>query len=225
MLPLAVTLSRLERHYGEPHRPPARGLFELVLWENACYLLPDDRRAAVFEGLRQRVGLTAAAILGADRRTLLELATMGGMRPEVRVSRWLEIARITTEQFGGNLESLLLAPWPEARKALKLFPTIGDPGAEKLLLFCGVGERLALDSNGLRVLLRVGFGQEMKNYAASYRSVQQALSGELPRDAGALANAHLLLRSHGKSLCRDKSPRCQECPLADGCAFARNTTQ
>ena len=87
-------VARLKRRYGDPALPPAKGPFELVLWENACYLLPDARRAQVFEGLRNRVGLTAEALWRADRDTLLELATMGGMRPETRVFRWLEIARI-----------------------------------------------------------------------------------------------------------------------------------
>src|SRR5258708_11904798 len=96
-------ITRLKLHYGEPKLPPAHGPFELVMWENACYLLPDERRAAVFEGLRAQVGLNAQAILKADRDTLLALAKMGGMRPEVRVFRWLEIASITINQFGGNL--------------------------------------------------------------------------------------------------------------------------
>src|SRR4029077_18942307 len=95
-------IANLKKHYGAPTVPPAKGPFELVVWENACYLLPDERRAKVFEGLRQQVGLTPAAILRADQSTLLGLAKRGGMRPETRVFRWLEIARITEEQFGGK---------------------------------------------------------------------------------------------------------------------------
>jgi hypothetical protein len=46
-------IAKLKSHYGAPAVPPAKGPFELVMWENACYLLPDERRAAVFEGLRK----------------------------------------------------------------------------------------------------------------------------------------------------------------------------
>jgi len=53
--------------------------FELVMWENACYLLSDERRAAVFEG-RARKWASIRAILNADRDILLALARMGGMR-------------------------------------------------------------------------------------------------------------------------------------------------
>ena len=138
-------IARLQKHYGAPELPPARGAFELVLWENACYLLPDHRRAAVFEGLRAQVGLTPDAILHAPHEVLLPLATQGGMRPETRVFRWQEIARITNQQFDGDLEQILHQPYAKAKKALKQFPNIGDPGAEKILMFCGMGQSLPLE--------------------------------------------------------------------------------
>jgi endonuclease-3 len=216
---LKKLIAKLKKHYGDPAIPPARGPFELVMWENACYLLPDDRRAAVFEGLRKRVGLNPKAIQDGDPDTLLELATMGGMRPKVRVFRWQEIARITLSQFDGDLDQILELPYPQAKKALKQFPNIGDPGAEKILMFCGAAPGLPLEWNGLRVLTRVGYGRAQKNYGATYKSVQEALKPELPRKAEAIAQAHLLLRQHGKEICRDKSPQCYLCPVKEMCAY------
>jgi endonuclease-3 len=212
--------ARLFSHYGEPGLPPAKGPFELILWENACYLLPDARRAAVFEGLRQRVGLNARAILNGDRDTLRELAVLGGMRPETRVFRWLEIARIALEQFDGDLDRVLKEPYAKAKKALCRFPSIGEPGAEKILLFCGMASRLPLESNGCRVLTRIGFGREQKNYGSMYRSIRQDLENQLPRDAASLTRAHLLLRRHGKEICTANGPNCGECCVVDLCAFA-----
>jgi endonuclease-3 len=87
----------------------------------------------------------------------MPLAQRGGMRPEVRVFRWREIARITLQQFSGDLNPILDKPYDEAKRALKQFPNIGDPGAEKILLFCGMALGLPLESNGLRVLVRVGW--------------------------------------------------------------------
>jgi len=218
---LKKLIARLKRHHGEPALPPASGPFELVLWENACYLLSDQRRAAVFEGLRAQVGLEPRKILAADRGVLLALAKMGGMRPETRVFRWLEIARITMDQFQGDLSRILEEPYAQAKKALKQFPNIGDPGAEKILLYCGAGEGLPLDWNGSRVLLRIGFGRaQPKNYGAQYRSIQEALAGQLPKDAAGLARAHLLLRQHGKTICRDNGPACGECPAMEMCGYA-----
>jgi endonuclease-3 len=213
-------INRLQKHYGTPELPPAQGPFELVLWENCCYLLSDERRAAVFEGLRAQVGLNAEAIWRADQEKLLALAKLGGMRPETRVFRWREIARITLTQFEGDLDRILQGPYAQARKALKQFPSIGDPGAEKILMFCGAAPGLPLEWNGNRVLTRVGYGRSQKNYGAMYRSVQEAIRPELSKDAAALARAHLLLRQHGKTLCRNNQPLCGQCPAAELCAFA-----
>ena len=115
-------------------------------------------------------------------------------------------------QFGGDLDQVVGRSPAEAKKALKQFPNIGDPGAEKILLFCGAYPGLPLDWNGLRVLTRVGYGRAQKNYGAAYRSVQEALAAELQRKRpDYLACAHLLLREHGKTLCRNNRPLCHEC--------------
>lgn len=214
-------LAALERRHGRPEPPPAKGPFELVVWENACYLLPDTRRAEVFEGLRRQVGLTAEAIWKAADDVLLPLAVMGGMRPETRVFRWREIARIVLQQFGGNLDQILDWDYVKASKALKQFPNIGEPGAEKILMYCGMARGLPLESNGLRVLVRMGYGRlHVKNYGAMYKSAQEAISAEVPRSARQLARAHMLLRTHGKTICKDAKPLCFDCPVAQQCRFA-----
>lgn len=217
---LKKLIAKLRKAHGDPALPQARGPFELVMWENACYLLSDERRAAVFEGLRQQVGMDAEAIWKAGQNVLLPLAKMGGMRPETRVFRWREIARITMSQFGGNLDTILQLPYDKAKRALHQFPNIGQPGAEKILMLCGMSTGLPLEWNGLRVLERVGYGKAQKNYGATYRSVQEALAGQIPSRAAEVTHAHLLLRYHGKAVCRNNRPLCHHCILASECTFA-----
>jgi endonuclease III len=84
---------------------------------------------------------------------------------------------------------------------------------------------LALDSNGLRVLLRLGFGREDKNYTKSYRSAQEAAAGDLPPDVGVLIEAHQLLRRHGKELCKANHPRCEICPVRAKCAYFKTVSR
>lgn len=79
---------------------------------------------------------------------------------------------------------------------------------------------LALDSNGLRVLLRLGYAEEKKSYSASYRAVQQGLAGQLPSHYDALIAAHQLLRRHRQELCKRTRPLCDAgCPLTTKCRF------
>jgi endonuclease-3 len=150
------------------------------------------------------------------------LAKPGGMRPDSRVSRWIEISQITIDEFGGDLSCVLELPYAQAKKALKFYPSIGDPGAEKILLLCGMGSGLPLESNGCRVLLRLGFGREnARNYSAQYRSIQDALEGQLPKKTDALVQAHLLLRRHGQETCHTNGPDCGGCPVVDACRFPK----
>jgi endonuclease III len=213
-------IHRLQSKYGRP-KPPKSDPFELILWENAVYLLSDERREAAFEALRERVGLTPKAILAAPRATLLEIAKMGGMRPEVRVERLRTIARITLDQFQGDLRKVLKLPLKQAKKALQLYPNIGEPGAEKILLFTKSYAVLGLDSNGLRVLLRIGYGEEHKNYSATYHSVQEAVAVEIGQKCAPLIKANQLLRQHGKERCKLNAPLCRICPVTNLCGFYR----
>jgi endonuclease-3 len=99
------------------------------------------------------------------------------------------------------------------------FPSIGEPGAEKILLFGRSHAVLGLDSNGVRALTRLGVVHEAKTYSATYRAVQAALAPYQSQGFDWLIRAHQLLRQHGQELCRRTQPHCDRCPLTDTCAF------
>jgi endonuclease III len=139
----------------------------------------------------------------------------------VSAEKLLAIAKIAYEEFDSDLRPVLKKPLLQAKKALKRFPSIGDPGAEKILLLTRSHPVMALDSNGLRVLCRVGFAEEQKSYPATYRLVLDAIHGQLPRDYDSLIWAHQLLRQHGQELCKRSKPRCTECPVRDGCSYSQ----
>src|SRR5882724_11851895 len=150
------------------------------LFENVAYLANDEKRTAAFTALKKKIGTRAEQILKASQKQLEEITRMGGIVPELRAQRLRQIAELAHYIFKDNLAAEIKKPLSQAKKALKKFPCIGDPGAEKILLFTGTYPVLALESNGLRVLLRLGVAEEKKNYSASYRGVQQALVGQLP---------------------------------------------
>ncbi len=195
--------------------------FQLVLWDNMGALIPDARRAALFDEFGRKVGFEPGAILAADPALLLSIAERGGMRPHVRVERWQESAAIVIERGGGDLTAILRAlPIAKARSLLKRFPVIGDPGADKILLFAGIDARPSLDPNGLRTLVRLGFFAQQASYAASYKAGVALLSSAGKPDRQWLMDAYLRLRAHGKILCRRGTPLCHACPFDPVCAHA-----
>ena len=217
---LAEIIKRLQKHYGTPEPPPTADPFELILWEQVAYLANDTQRVEAFEQLALRVGLTPEKILAADDETLLAVTRHGGaIAAAERAQRLRDSALLVKEQWGGDLRRVLCEPFAKARKALTRFASIGAPGAEKILLFTRTHPVLALESNGLRVLVRLGYAAEQKSYSATYRTIQRALEPELPSDFDWLITAHQLLRQHGQETCKRAQPQCQGCPLRRPCAY------
>ena len=212
-------LKKLEVEHGAAPEPPTRDPFELVLWENVGYLVDDAKRRAAFEALRERVGLDAERIADADLPSLCEVTRLGGSHAELRATRLKAIAEVALEL--GDLTEVAQRPLKEALKAFQRFPSIGGPGAEKILMTSGHHAVLALESNGLRVLLRLGFGEESKNYATSYRAARTAL-GPLPAEPAWHVRAHALLRRHGQEVCKTTRPACESCILRPDCLYWRN---
>ncbi|HLY06361.1 MAG TPA: hypothetical protein VKR31_11500 [Rhizomicrobium sp.] len=216
---LPAVIARLAKLYAA--EPALSDPFLHILWDNIGYLIDDDRRAALFAEFGETIGFDSAAILSASDSRLLAIARKGGMNPETRVERWREIAGMVAQDCEGNLSGYLRGQAPaKARAFLKRFPAIGDSGADRILLFCGLDVRPSVDSNGLRVLVRLGLVPLAASYAATYR----AAVGKIAKDAGRgrdwLMACHTLLREHGRALCKRNNPRCIACPLDSVCAHA-----
>jgi endonuclease-3 len=206
-------------------RPPddgaPRDAYGQVLWENIGYLIDDERRAALYAEFETRVGLKPRHILQAEQSTLLDLARRGGMQPEVRIARWNQIAEITLGPSHGDLDQTLrIMPTPDARALLKRYPAIGDPGADKILLFAGISPRPSLESNGVRALIRLGFVTDGAAYAAVWRAAVRVLAEQGRPGFDWLTDAYLKLRAHGRQTCRRSEPLCLRCPLDESCAHA-----
>jgi len=214
-----TAIDKLRNFYGRPKPPNVTDPLGLILLENVAYLVSDERREQAFNALCERVGLSPPEILTAHEERLMDVARLGGMHPAARVEKLRRIAQIALQEFDGDLDEVVKQPISQAKKSLKKFPGIGDPGAEKILLFSKTQPVLALDSNGLRVLLRLGYGEERKSYAATYRSAQEAIASELRRDFDWLIASHQLLRRHGQELCKTAEPLCASCPLKSSCRY------
>lgn len=219
--PFLALLRTLKKFYGRASPAKLKGALEFILWENCAYLADDDRRAAAFALLKKTVGARPKQILDAAPGLLLEVGRFGIVSAQT-AAKLRGIAEIAHYTFKDDVDSVLDLPLKAAKKELQRFPSIGEPGAEKILLFTRRHKILALDSNGLRVLVRYGFGEEKKSYSASYRSAQAATAGQLPDSIDDLIAAHLLLRRHGQEICRRNDPACPTCPAAPDCRYAQS---
>jgi len=218
-LTVRQVLDQLETFYGpqEPCWPSDPYLF--LLWWYCGYPASDASCTKGWKELTAKVGTDPDAILAARPATLAAALRPGGMLPELRAERMKEVSARIKDEFDGDLRAALTGPIPKVRKILKSFPSIADPGADRILLFAGIQPVAAVPSNCTEVLARVQNGREEKNYIAGYRAVQRMIDSEIPATFDARIRAYLLLKRHGQELCKRTNPKCDECPVRAACAF------
>ncbi len=229
---IARILDALEKYYGQQLAVGPSEPYEMILFVNCGYPATDASCSKGYEALRREVGTKPEEILAAPKGKLAKLMRLGGIVPELRAERLKTIAKIVSEEFGGDLkwslEKLMLGDKQDAgkgirlaKKALKEFPVIGEPGADKILLFAGLLQVAAVPSACVGVPQRILFGEEDKNYAAGYRAAQEAMATELPEKFDARQRAYLLLKRHGAEICKRSKPKCEICPISGMCAYFR----
>jgi endonuclease III len=209
---------RLENLHGVQSGPPASDPYRLMLWEYVAYLADDVKRLAAYQLLVRLVGTEPEKILAAPRDVLLAVTRAGGsIAADVRAKRIQDLAARVADDWNGDLSSVLRLPFEQARKELAQFPSVGEAGAERILLLCGAHAVLGLESNSLRVLVRLGYGSESDQWSKMYKGAQAAADPDVTKSVQARRRAFLQLRVHGQKVCRRTKPLCHECPLQPGC--------
>lgn len=222
-LTLTSAIAKLAPLYPSP--PPLRDPLQILVWENIGYLIDDERRAGLFREFKSKIGFKAAQIANAPSPVLIDIARRGGMHPQKRADRLKEIGRLAIAECDGDIVNALRAlPLPKARALLKRFPSVGDPGADRIILFSGIAAQPALNSDGMRALVRLGLCVEQKSYSQTYRMGVDVLRKHGMPDAAWLERAYLILRAHGRALCKRSAPICEPCPLDSICAHRPVTT-
>jgi len=212
-------LDKLEKFYGRQEPCWPEDPYEFIVWWLCGYPASDATCTKGWEKLNREIGIEPQHLLAAPPNTLAAALKPGGMVPELRALRLKEVARRVKDELGGDLRTALAGPLSAARKILRKFPTIGDPGADRILLFAGIAPVAAVPSNGPHVLVRILFGQERENYGVNYREAQQAIGAGMPETLDARKRAFLLLKRHGQEICKRTKPKCEKCPVNSHCAF------
>jgi endonuclease III len=210
----------LEIYYGKqlPSWPTDPYLF--LVWWHCGYPASDASCAKGWESLNNEIGVDPDRLLSVNFSKLALALKSGGMMAELRAMRLKDIAERIQKQFGGDLRiALKRASVTQARAAIKKFPGVADPGADRILLFGGISPVAAVPSNCPHVLVRIQIGREPENYRKTYSEAQRILQASVPGTFDARMRAYLLLKCHGQHLCKLTNPKCSACPVRTSCAF------
>jgi endonuclease III len=221
-----LSLDQLETFYGPQQSTWPTDPYLFLVWWHCGYPASDAACAKGWESLTREIGVEPERLLAANPAKLALALKPGGMVPELRAMRLKEIAERIEREFGGDLlEGLKGLPIDRVRAALKKFPNIADPGADRMLLFAKISPAAAVPSNCPHVLVRIRMGRERENYGVNYKEAQRMIAEEVPPKFNARIRAYLLLKRHGQKLCKLTNPKCDECPIASSCAYFAGKTR
>ena len=109
---------------------------------------------------------------------------------------------------------------PATVEELRALPGVGDYTAAAVASFAYGRRAVVLDTNVRRVLARVAVGEAQP--PSHVRVSERALAAtHLPEDAPRAARWAAASMELGALVCTARSPRCEECPLVDMCAWTR----
>lgn len=211
---LEELVDRLQRFYGALPEPP-RDPFQLFVWEVLSVHSTPRKRDAAFAALKRIRALTPDAMWRAPQKKLEESVVLAGPYLEQRMTA----LRTGVDVFRRvpNLSKIIRGPLPAARRVLKPLPQLGDTGTHRMLLLAADHQILPVDARVSRVGRRLGYGEPFDDFRRQARSVQEAMSSELPPSVDVYRRAFIYVSHHGGSTCTEADPHCGVCPLLNDC--------
>ncbi len=207
---IATILHRLEDVYGVPEWiPRLNPLDELV----ACILsqnTSDTNSFRAFERLQRRYP-TMREVMNAPLPELTETIRIGGLA-DSKAPRIQNILRdLEAERGELSLDFLADMTDAEAREWLRSLPGVGPKTAGIVLCFAMGRPVLPVDTHVFRVAWRLGLIEQRIGESRAHDALQAQI---LPEQT---FRFHIALITHGRQVCKARTPLCPLCPLTDLC--------
>lgn len=157
--------------------------------------------------------LTPATVRDADPARLQAAIRPAGFFRQKAV-KLKTLAGWWLDELGDDPDGRPGGPTSDLREALLALKGIGPETADSILAYAFEREAFVVDAYTARIAARLGliappFG---------YDELQEVFTGALPRDGDLYRRLHAGLVRHAQTFCTARAPRCDACPLADGCS-------
>ncbi len=116
----------------------------------------------------------------------------------------LATSKILAEQYNGDV--------PNTREDFVKLPGVGRKTANVVLSIAKGVPAIAVDTHVFRVSNRLGLAK-----ADNVLDIEKQLMENIPEEKW--SDAHHWMIWHGRKICKARNPLCEQCPLADICAF------
>ena len=205
---LATPLRRwyLDAARDLPWRRPGFGAWGVLVSEFMLQQTPVNRVSPQLEAWLERWPTPAALANDPPAEAVRQWANLGYPRRAL----WLHRAAVEiTGRFGGVV--------PREVTDLLSLTGVGDYTARAVAVFAYSERHPVVDTNTRRVLARALDGRAQPGQPS--RRDLTAMEALLPADAGEAAVFNAATMELGAVICTARTPRCQDCPIADLCAW------
>jgi len=160
--------------------------------------------------LRSRVGaITPERIAETPEGEIAQAIWHAGLAKQ-KAPRIRGVARALLDDHGDRLERILRLPTDRAREQLMALPGVGPKTADVVLSMAGGHPTFPVDTHIARIARRWNLVRR-----TDYESIRAALERWTPPEKRKAW--HLVIIAHGRTLCKARNPRCDECPLRRDC--------
>jgi len=194
-------------HYGDPHWWPAETPYEVMIgavltqntaWGNVEKAIAGFNRC-----------LSPELIAGINLEDLIEIIRPAGFFNQKAV--YLKNVTAWFARYGYDVQTVKDQPIKRLRPELLAIKGIGQETADSILLYAFGFPTFVVDAYTYRLCASYPI-----NAGSGYVAVKAHFERGLPRDAQVYNNFHALIVLNGKRHC-GKKPKCDGCPLSDGC--------
>ncbi len=187
---------------------PARTPFEVIVGAILAQSTAWGNVERAVSRLRQARLLTPRGIEHMPLGKLARLVRPSGYFRQ-KAKKLKAFVRFLRREFGGSLARMFRTPTAQLRRMLLGVHGIGPETADSILLYAGNHPIFVVDAYTRRILLRHG----LVDAQAGYEEIRRLFEQSLPRDPRLYNEYHALLVHVGKTWCRPRVARCDECPL------------
>jgi len=209
---LQTIYNRLLKHYGHRHWWPADTPFEVmvgaILTQNTSWT--NVERA--IDNLKAKGKLSPKAISRSRHDHLARWLKPSGYF-NIKAQRLRSFCDWYLVE--GGFEALVERETDQLRQQLLAVHGVGPETADDMLLYAFERPVFVIDAYTRRIFSRIGLIEGGEGYELLRHSLESVLGA----DVGLFNEYHALIVEHAKHHCRPR-PRCEACPLAQGCNAA-----
>lgn len=199
-------------------RITGKPLYEYIVAVMLSQNTSDKNAIKAYNNLKKLLGeITPEKILSTPLDKIVEAIKPAGMYNE-RARRIVELAKIYMKN---NVEDeikrfIVKGESRLARKYLSKLPGVGLKSADVVLLMYYNQPVFPIDTHIRRITKRLGYIEK-----DDYESISNWWMKQLKPDE--YMEAHLLLITHGRRICKARKPLCNICPIKKYCKYYRET--